>query len=300
MPWINQYYYRDMSEQMQQNNAEMIYSILSGLGWTINAVGGICGCIEGESRFNPWAWQGDRVQSTEIRLQNNPRGKAYGLIQWDSCLNYINSPVAGSFAGFGPNFSDQTGSQFDGDAQLHFINTGEGYYPRGDYKDISFSDYKASTLDSGYLAVAWMFNRQRNADKDKPETQQKVHDRGVKWYNYLLGASPPEPGTIAVTLQASPPGGGTLSGGGIVPIGSQVTIFANANINYEFSHWVIGGTIIQENPYTFIPAGSVVCRAIFNGGGGGGGGDKPLPTPIEGRRMKFDLLLKQRNKIRRV
>lgn len=291
MPWINQYYYTDMSQSDQENNVSMIYSILSGLGWTMNAVGGICGCIQGESRFNPWAWQGNRVQSTAIKNLDNPRGRAYGLIQWDSCLNYINSTVAQGFAGFGPNFSDQAGSQNDGDAQLHFINTGEGYYPRGDYKHISFSDYKTSLLGADDLAAAWLYNRQRPASTGSAATEAKVRERGLKWFEYLQGAAPPEPGSVAVTVQSSPPAGGRVMGGGIFPKGTQVTISADANSGYTFSHWVVGGSIHSENPYTFIADNSVVCKAIFYGGGGG---DQPLPAPITSAKMPMPLWLKNR------
>lgn len=43
-------------------NAKEIYGILSGLGWSLNAVCGMLGNMGAESGYNPFRWQSDNVQ----------------------------------------------------------------------------------------------------------------------------------------------------------------------------------------------------------------------------------------------
>lgn len=288
MAWVNRQYYTDMTTADQENNVSQIYAILSSFGWTMNAVAGICGCIQRESRFNPWTWQKNKIQSTAIKNLVDPRGRAYGLIQWDSCNNYILAPVAMQTPGYGPNFSDQPGSQDDGFAQLTLINTGEGYYPRGDYSDLKFNDYKTSTAGADYLAAAWLYNRQR--PKSGAATEPQVRENGLRWFEYLSGSpTPPDPDTYIITTTASPIGGGTTSGGGIIKKGESVTLMATPNPGYTFLYWRILGSPRPQNPVTFTPTDSGVCTAVFSGGGG-----EPLPTPIYQSKMPLPLYLKHR------
>lgn len=48
--------------------------------------------------------------------------------------------------------------------------------------------------------------------------------------------------TITVTTTASPPEGGTVTGGGVHEVGAPITLIATPNSGYKFSHWVIFGT----------------------------------------------------------
>lgn len=296
MPWVNRVRYTDMAEADMENNVSMIYSILAGLGWTVNAVSGFCGCVQGESRFDPWAWQGNKIQPTSIMLQANPRGRAYGLIQWDSCNNYLLSPVAQEAYGYAPNFSDRMGGQDDGNAQLTLVNTGEGYYRTTNYPE-RFNEYKESTKGADYLAAAWLYNRQRPASTGSAATEAKVRERGLRWYEFLSGATPPDPDTYIITAGAYPASGGVVTGGGSVPKGGAVTLTATANSGYTFIAFKRGGALHSQNPYTYTPTASEVVLAIFNGGGGG---DKPLPTPItRGHKMPIPMYLRNSNKLRK-
>jgi len=55
-----------------------------------------------------------------------------------------------------------------------------------------------------------------------------------------------------VTVSAAPPEGGTVSGGGTYPAGTQVTVSANPNPCYEFVNWTEDGTVVSTEPfYTF-------------------------------------------------
>ena len=195
MPWIVRPTTAEFTDrgEFQQNNVLMMYGFLSGrFGWSPQAVAGVCGCVQGESKFNPWAWQGNRIQPYSITTEDNPRGRAYGLVQWDSCLNYINNPQAQSFPGYGPNFSDKTGSQDDGTAQLYFIDTGFNYYPTS-YAPESFHEFTISTKDPDYLARAWVRNFERPASTGLPETDAKVSERALWWYEFLRDKDPTIP-----------------------------------------------------------------------------------------------------------
>lgn len=197
MPWIVRPTWNEFTDygDFQKNNVIMIFSILSSLGWTVNAVAGVCGCLQGESKFNPWTWQGNNIQPFSITTLNNPRGRAYGLPQWDSCNNYINNEQAQSFPGYGPNFSDKPGSENDGTAQCYFINTGFNYY-KTSYCPLTFAEFKASTDDPGYLARGWVRNYERPASTGLPATDKKVTERANYWFEFLDGEQPqpPDPG----------------------------------------------------------------------------------------------------------
>jgi len=55
-----------------------------------------------------------------------------------------------------------------------------------------------------------------------------------------------------VTVNAVPPEGGTVTGGGEYPEGTQVTVTANPNPCYEFVNWTEDGTVVSTEPfYTF-------------------------------------------------
>jgi uncharacterized repeat protein (TIGR03803 family) len=60
-----------------------------------------------------------------------------------------------------------------------------------------------------------------------------------------------------ITVQASPTAGGTVSGGGIYPVGTHVQIVATANTGWTFSGWSDGGA--QTHTIT-VPAGTSYSR----------------------------------------
>ena len=58
--------------------------------------------------------------------------------------------------------------------------------------------------------------------------------------------------TRHITLISIPPDGGTLTGGGDIPLGREHTISAKPNDCYEFVMWTEGDSIVSEEPdYTF-------------------------------------------------
>lgn len=63
-----------------KNNMDMIYSVFSAQGYTLEAVCAIIGNMANESAMNPWRWQNDTVNYSA----------GYGLIQFTAARDYIN------------------------------------------------------------------------------------------------------------------------------------------------------------------------------------------------------------------
>lgn len=62
-----------------------------------------------------------------------------------------------------------------------------------------------------------------------------------------------EPQQYRVTVLAAPDSGGTVSGGGVFPEGTAVTVQAVPKEGYAFNGWTEDGTAVSENPkYTFL------------------------------------------------
>lgn len=175
------------------DNAKMIYSVLSEKGWTKNAVAGLLGNIQHEGIMNPWMWQDRNVQPTT----GNPwYNIGYGLVQFTNAGKYINN--ASGYDGYGPNFSDQTGSTLDGQAQMLYLNDNADY-SRTDSYPLTFEEYKVSTLGADYLAEVWLYNYERPGD---PASTVDIRKSSALYYydNVLNGDTPsPEPPTPTPT-----------------------------------------------------------------------------------------------------
>ena len=75
--------------------------------------------------------------------------------------------------------------------------------------------------------------------------------------------TPPTP-EYTVTVEVNPAGAGTVTGAGTVAEGESVTLTATANEGYNFVKFVVEGTDITENPYTFTPEADVTVIAQFD------------------------------------
>jgi hypothetical protein len=68
-----------------------------------------------------------------------------------------------------------------------------------------------------------------------------------------------------VTLNTNPPAGGTLSGGGSVDVGSELTVSAAAAVGYGFVAWTEGTNTVSTNQqYTFPVSANRVLTANFS------------------------------------
>lgn len=157
----------DRNSDEAYDNCVEIYRILTGRGWSLNAICGVLGNIESESSYNPWRWQGDNIMSVDNPIAWDSTllntGRAYGLCQWDGPGKYI---VGGEdYAGWGPNFVDQEGSQLDGQAQMYFLDEHADYIPSASYPE-TYSEYKQLTESASYCARAWFSNFERGTWDD--------------------------------------------------------------------------------------------------------------------------------------
>lgn len=72
--------YNLYNSQEGRDNMDMIYSVFSAQGYTLEAVCAIIGNMANESAMNPWRWQSDSVNYSA----------GYGLIQFTPARDYIN------------------------------------------------------------------------------------------------------------------------------------------------------------------------------------------------------------------
>lgn len=180
--------------QEAYDNALMAWSILNARGWSLLAFCGFWGNVGSESGWNPWRWQSDIVLPAgdpRIEYQN---GHAYGLVQWDPAAKYISGGT--SYSGYGPNYSDRTGSANEGTAQVYFmdstaVSSGQ-YYPNPNYNyQVTYEQYKALTLENGYTyeyaTRAWFHNYERGTWDNQRVISCEY------FYNVLSGVTPPPP-----------------------------------------------------------------------------------------------------------
>lgn len=68
-----------MSQEEIDNNILAVYERMTGYGWTIDAIAGMCGCLMAESTMNPGVFEGDST----AQITNYPYyGGGVGLAQW--------------------------------------------------------------------------------------------------------------------------------------------------------------------------------------------------------------------------
>ena len=209
MPWHNKQTYgytRESSEAT--DNATMVMDILTSLGWGKAAVCAALGNFEAESDYNPWRWQYETVlpvNDSRIGVVcGDNTAHAYGIFQSDPAANYIYRSQSPSYPGYGPNYSNQTGSQNDGTAQMHYLNWVCSNYSDGScggwnqsYHDaIPFATFKAQNDLSVYsietLTKIFHDGYERSATWSTSGNRRQAAAR--HWWEYFGGYVPPGPG----------------------------------------------------------------------------------------------------------
>lgn len=161
---------RYLSTGEMQNNAQIIFSTLTGIGWTKNAVAGMLGNMQVESTINPGIWQ---------NLNPNP-ALGWGLVQWTPSTNFTNWAVANGY------------TNDDGDAQLKWIDgvtvTVGQWIPTAQYPE-TFAEFKVSTQTPEYLADCFLKNFERPAEINQPIRQTYAR----YWFDWWVGSPVPPP-----------------------------------------------------------------------------------------------------------
>ena len=113
------------------------------------------------------------------------------------------------------------------------VNTGDGgtVTGGGTYEDLS-TPVIIATPKSGYEFAFWN-------DGDRNATRQITVTSDTTYTAYFRKVS------HTIIVEASPSGGGTVTGSGTYDYGAQVTLTAVANENMRFDHWSNGSTSAQ-------------------------------------------------------
>lgn len=196
-----------------RDNAINVYRIMTGYGWSMNAVCGLLGNIEQECSYNFFQWE-NGIISESSSAQTSTRNNGYGFVQWTPAAQYTQDPPTMAQPGFGPNYlrSDgtTTGKLTDAEVQLWAIQNRtipQGQWlPNGKYAkqyktQLTWEEFKTSTADVGYLSDCFTWEYERPA----PATANTARRRAAAeyWYNYFSGFSPPD--TVTDTPDIEPP-----------------------------------------------------------------------------------------------
>lgn len=178
-------------------NARYIWQYFSSRGWTLNAVAGLLGNIQQESKMSPAIWEStiegsiinaDGTQVLNMSAIDSYYAKkgcypGYGLTQWTPYSKYTDWCASHSLA------------YWDMDSQLQRIEyevenkiqwqarPSKGY-------NLTFSEFIASTQDAAWLAEAFAFCYERPARSSGTTAEQDDlrKERGANgdfWYSYL-------------------------------------------------------------------------------------------------------------------
>ena len=182
-------YAQDSVEAIE--NALMILTVLSGLGWSLQAVCGLLGNLGSESGYNPWRWEGDVVLPYGDPRIATSMSNGYGLVQFTPPGKYILDLNAQLLPDYGPNYSDSPGNIDDGNAQLNFINNYADYNPTTAWPQ-TYAEYKIWGGSPEDAASIWIHNYER------PLSYSTEPDRRAQaryWYDLLGGYTPQPPKT---------------------------------------------------------------------------------------------------------
>lgn len=169
-----------MTEDAMKNNARIIWNYFGALGWSINAVAGMLGNMQYESRLNPG--------QTEVGFALGDPQAGYGLVQWTPRTK----------------FSDWAGDGWDdplqcGDLELNRIkfeyetNFQFGKNPFFPSYTYTWETFIYSTDSPATLADVWFVQYERPDVAAWNKTRDARMTYADKWYTYLTNLPPPPP-----------------------------------------------------------------------------------------------------------
>ena len=217
----------------QQNNANIIRSFFLNEGWTINAICGMLGCMQGESTINPAFIQAtyrSRLPNSADDLPDVPnsvmknffkeyyqvanRAFGIGLVQWDG---YSNVPVSGGgteqqqkmvafaianniiwYDGWTQCYRIRSEQEYDYSHQQNIFF----YTVRVSGTDYNFDNFPYATDTPEHMAQAFTWGYERNAGGAgfRP-------DNARWWYDFFTGPNAPAiipPQDFLLPLPADP------------------------------------------------------------------------------------------------
>lgn len=154
---------RYLTLEEMQVNARYICQELRKDGWSLQAICGMLGNFQTESTINPGIWQS--------LVSGNTSG-GVGLCQWTPATTYLDWCSANGIA-----WADMDSAL----ARIKYeMENGLQYYPTDEYP-LTFAEFKVSKKDPAYLAMTFLNNYERPADRNQPSRG----DQAAYWYDFL-------------------------------------------------------------------------------------------------------------------
>lgn len=153
---------KPLSSEETLINAKYIKDYLSKKGWTLQAICGLMGNMQAESRINPGAWQGYKEN---LKL-------GYGLVQWTPATKYFEWADAAKL--------ERSNIKSQLDRILFELAQGLQFYSSSAYK-MTFKEYVKSTETPEKLAYVFLNNYERPGDRNQPHRQTYAR----AWYSYF-------------------------------------------------------------------------------------------------------------------
>ena len=158
------------------------------------------------------------------------------------------------------------GTYFASGTQLNGLTEGS-YYGDDVQAAVNFPVIRIVNISTGHVFYAKTFNHSTrsitpgatvstaftvsNATETGPSTLYDV-GAGIPSVGTSITVSSACAQTFAITVSASPPAGGTVSGGGTFPSGSTQTVTAAPNSGFGFINWTENNSVVSSSPsYTF-------------------------------------------------
>lgn len=176
MSWYGKNNYLNSADRL--NNATIIHTVLTSLGWSVNAICAILGNMDKESTINPNIYEG--------LVADNSRG--YGLVQWTPATKLI-------------DWCNSVGKDYtDGYAQLDRIEwerKNSQQWGRNGYADdygfpnnppITFQEFAVSNLDVNTLTNYFVLYYERPAQQYYESSLQGRKDV-ANYYYELFGST---------------------------------------------------------------------------------------------------------------
>lgn len=154
---------RYLTQAEMEKNAAYIWAYLSRCGWSMSAVAGMLGNMQSESTINPGIWE-------SFNTGNLSGG--FGLVQWTPASKYINWCSA---QGLEPSDIDSALQRIE-----YEVSAGEQWLETSTYA-ISFAEFKVSTANPNYLAMAFLANYERPLDPNQPQRGTQAE----AWFEFL-------------------------------------------------------------------------------------------------------------------
>lgn len=175
----------------QESNVDIIHSIFSNEGWTVNAIAGMVGNMMYESCIDP-ACAYPSIGSTLAGIDNTVASQhpdnAYGLVQWKG--RGSTDPSNNQLVGYAIRHNYEW---YDGEVQMNRLvweyNEPAKFHPQTvDGVYYTFASYAASTESAEQLAKVWMV-----CYEGTYSVLSIRKANAVTWYNYLSQSPGPGP-----------------------------------------------------------------------------------------------------------